>query len=614
MPKLTLQKIKLEHFQPAETITSFFSKQGSVLPLLTIVLLGLLAVTANVQLQAGSQNLYLAERKFVNSDIQLPARGLFFDRNKHKLTANIAVFSLAIPLRQLTEESKAPIWQSLSEHSKLTETQFDTAWEFATTHKQDLLVPNLDSTQAILLGDELSRFDATITPGSKREYYHGYEMAHIIGYVGSPSEQQVAAGALSFEQVGKYRLENLMQAELRGVEGRSAASGFNTISTVSAQPGNNVVLTIDQNWQLALHNILATQMNAVGGRTAAAMIMDTSNGNILAYANYPSFDPNDFVSGISAEEYAKLLQDKGLPLLDKVAGFQASPGSVFKVVTAYAGLENGVIDENTHIYSNRCISLGAGFPFCEFGKYFLGDLDIKRALTRSSNIFFCQTMLKLSREQGFDKFITAARNLGIGEKTGIRVENEATGVLATPEYKQKTFSQAWVEGDVCNSVIGQGMTNITPLQLAAAMSTISNGGNYYRPNLVLRTEDQEGNVVKATQPDLIRKVPIAPKTQELLLGGLYNAAHVSEGTAYWYLHNAPGNFIAKTGSAEAFENVDGKIVPRVSGWVTGTFDYKGGRYAFAAQIQYGGGGWNVTQVMRRFANCLFSDFKPSCGK
>src|SRR5690606_36566348 len=128
-----------------------------------------------------------------------------------------------------------------------------------------------------------------------------------------------------------------------------------------------------------LQDLLAAQVGAAGADSGAAVIVDTSSGDIKAITGAPSFDPNLFIGGISGAEYQTLLDQKGRPLIDKVIGIQAPPGSTFKLVSAYAALQSGAIDENTHYFSNQCMDLG-GYQFCEYGRFFLGDLDIRRAL------------------------------------------------------------------------------------------------------------------------------------------------------------------------------------------------------------------------------------------
>ncbi|MCA9379542.1 hypothetical protein KC640_03870, partial [Candidatus Dojkabacteria bacterium] len=163
-----------------------------------------------------------------------------------------------------------------------------------------------------------------------------------------------------------------------------------------------------------------------------------------------------------------------------------------------------------------------------------------------------------------------------------------------------------------NAVIGQGFTLVTPLQLANALATIVNGGNYYEPSVIDHIEDQLGNVVETHQPELARQVAMDPKTVQLISEGMWGTVNSPQGTAYRYLHNSPGNFIAKTGSAETFRTVDGQLIPGVHGWIVGAFDYDGHKYTFAVHMAFGGGGWNAVQVMQKFAKCLFSDFAPQC--
>jgi penicillin-binding protein 2 len=611
--KLHLESNTYDHTK--SQIKPRFAKSTLVRIFVSLIFLVLIIVTGSVQLSSGTQSLVVAESNLgTNTHIQVP-RGLIYDRNERKLVTNSESFSLYLSKKyyEANPDKLSDIANIIAKHVGISAA--DIMSKIKDSSKEDVIIARgLSTAQSLILKDELQNKRYQLVTDSQRDYLYPYLFSHIIGYTGIPNAEEVKAGYDVDELIGKYRLEKILDKQLRGTPGLEVKQNGSVVANLPGTPGDNVFLTIDTNWQQALYNAIGNQVDALNAKSGSAVIVDTATGDIWAYVSYPTFDPNIFSGPVDAATYDKLLKDPKTPLLDKVIGLQASPGSVFKLVAAYAGTLNGIIDASTHIFSNRCISLG-GHPFCEYGKYFFGDLDLRRALARSSNIFFCEQTLKLRDQYGYDRYVDAAKSLGIGQKTGIILENELSGILPTPENKLKLQGVGgWYDGDICNSVIGQGITNVTPLQMAMLFATIYNGGTYYVPNLISKIEDQSGNVLQNENDfrKVARTIPINAAGRDLILAGMYNAVMTPEGTAYRFLHRAPGNFIAKTGSAEAYEVVAGQVIPKVNGWIVGKFDYSGKTFAFAAQMQFAGGGWNVTQVMQRFANCLFNNFSLGC--
>jgi penicillin-binding protein 2 len=290
-------------------------------------------------------------------------------------------------------------------------------------------------------------------------------------------------------------------------------------------------------------------------------------------------------------------------LLDKVIGVQAAPGSIFKLVSAYAALEKGIIEPESMYYSNGCMKIG-DHSFCEYGKFALGNLDLRNAIKRSSNIYFCQSSLKLANEQGIPALVNAAADLGIGKKTGIIFEGEASGVMASPEYKSRVFGERWFGGDTCNTAIGQGMVATTPMQMAMVVGTLANSGIRLAPNVIKEISDQSGTFVSGGIAQELAKIPLAHSTEVAILDGMKMAAQEWGGTAAAFLADNPASFRIKTGSAEAVEGVHS--------WMVGTFQYQGRVFAFAAHIHFGGGSRNVIPVMDEFGNCLYANFPNYC--
>ncbi len=608
--------IKINEIESLRQITAgsswkLLSRSTAVLLPITVAFALLILVTGNVQVSAGAQSVYRSEQNVVTTKTVTPPRGLFYDRNGQKLTANVDSYTLSLKPGDFPGDKLDAVLGIISKDSNVSVDDLKVKVQGHTSDAIPLLT-GLTSAQTIILSNSLKDLPVNIVTDVKRQYLFPTEFAQVIGYTGLADANDIKAGFTSTDEVGKYRLEKVLDSQLRGVKGQVAntAAGPSTVDSVA---GNNVFLTLDAQWQQWLYKIMGNQVDQLGGEGGAAAIVDVSNGDVRGYVSYPSFDPNKFADGISSADYNQLLADIRKPLIDKVISTQTSPGSTYKLIAAYAALQYGAIDGNFHVFSNRCMQVG-DHPFCEYGHFFIGDMDVVRALARSSNIFFCTSILKLSAEQGFQKYIDAAKLMGMGSPTGIILDGEVSGILATPDLKTKLYGQQWFEGDTCNSIIGQGMTAVTPLQMAMMVSTFYNGGNYYQPNIIDKITDQDGNVVQSDFHKLERTIPMSDNTTSLIQAGMYNVVNTSEGTDYWYLHFVPLNFYAKTGSAETYDVVNGQIIPKVDGWIEGKFDYQGKTFAFAADIKFAGGGWNASQVMMRFGNCLVNNFADGCDQ
>lgn len=578
--------------------------------LLACVLLVLAANTLNVQIVNGTQATVLAQNSLRSVEVIPAERGVIYDRNGVQLVKNVDAYELYL---------RVPEWNKLNESEKAStlalikdlgvnidsfSTKLNSAIE--SKYAQVMIGKTIPVSKAEEL--KLASFTAVgANPTYLRQYLYGPLYAHIIGYTGLPDEQQIKSDNIQANsQVGKYRLEQEYDKQLRGVDGqRTVGPKFQIVPAV---PGHNLRLNIDHNWQASLYKILGKQVDAVGGRAGAGMIMDSETGEVVTYVSYPSFDPNALSYDQDTTKYASWLADKRTPLVDKVVGVQAATGSTFKIFTAYTLLNNAIIDAATKIRSTGCISLGGG-RFCEFGRRPLGVLDITTALARSSNIYFCTYLMQQESSIGMASIVDDIAQFGFGNRTGLNLPGELNGVLPGPEYKQLTFKEAWFPGDTCNMSIGQGMFVATTAQMAQGTNAIINGGKLLQPQILDAELNQSGDPIKTLNPNLMRTVSMDSTTQKLILDGMHKVTHMPGGTAFAYLNNAAGNVKAKTGSAEA---VDEAGRPQVHSWTVGSFEFNNKAYTFAFHIYFGGGGWHLNPVARDFVNCLHAGFPGGC--
>jgi len=317
--------------------------------------------------------------------------------------------------------------------------------------------------------------------------------------------------------------------------------------------------------------------------------------------SYPAFDSNKMAAGLNQKEYTRLVKNKRLPLFNRVTLAQAPPGSTFKTIVAAAALQEGAITESTVFYSPGVIYLSGGLPFQEYHKNRYGYLTVRDALMVSSNIFFCKTALRL----GIEKLAKYAKDFGLGKPTGIDMPAEASGRVPSPSEKIRLArSGAWwldpvwyPEGDTCNSAIGQGITLVTPLQLARVASIIANKGRVYRPQLAYIIQKPQGQKQKQ-EPILEYKVPVSEHNLQVVAEGM-RLSVAGPRAVIRNLADVPVHVAAKTGTAEyGVKTKEGYLTTHA--WVMGFYPYESPQYAFAVFLEGGGLSLRASEVMREF--------------
>lgn len=429
--------------------------------------------------------------------------------------------------------------------------------------------------------------------------------AHVIGYVGAMSETQFAQliddGYLPSERVGRAGIEALFERDLHGRPGVTEleVDSSNRVHAIlneqPAEPGRDVVLSIDSQLQAAAESFL--RQGLIGSRKSvsddsgfffpaiggAAVVLDLRNGDVLAMASHPSYDPNWLVEGISAEVYKSVFENPYHPGVLNNRGVQGlySPGSVFKLVTALAGLEAGLISPRAAYYdvgyytlptrpdgtscSGRC-------TFFNADRASLGVVDLSGAITRSSDAYFYQVGNELYWLKGPDQWAIQdmAAKLGLGRQTGVQLPFEKSGRIPDGEIKRRLFESnpeaynpydetvTWLPGDNINTAIGQGLVAVTPLQLANAYATFANGGTLFAPNIVeeivSRAPDDFGETLLEFSPRIVDTVEFPPGASVVNEGLNGVTSFTRRGTAWKAFHgyDQSGYCVAgKTGTSQA---------------------------------------------------------------
>ncbi len=361
-----------------------------------------------------------------------------------------------------------------------------------------------------------------------REYAEGGTAVHLAGYIGEISEQDLAreefSGYNSGDYIGKNGLERVWERDLHGVDGGRLmevdARGrvLRTVTETVPTIGNSLVLTLDK-------TIQERAEQALGAKAGAAVALDVRTGEILAFASSPVFAPELFSARIPKKIWDGYLEDVRRPLINKVLTGQYPPGSTFKIITALAGLEEGLIDEHTTVPCNGSYTVGNRTFHC-WQRHGHGAVNLKMALKQSCDVYFYH----LADRLGVDRIAKYARKYRLGIPTGIGLEHEKPGLIPTTEWKEKKYKQKWARGETISVGIGQGYVLMTPLQLASMTASVANGGTVYRPYVVKKVVDQEGKVLREFKPEVMGVAGISERSLALVRSGLQAVVNEPGGT------------------------------------------------------------------------------------
>ena len=390
--------------------------------------------------------------------------------------------------------------------------------------------------------NELPELDTIMA--HRRLYPRKGFMAHLVGYVGEVSEDMLNQPQWEFynpgDVVGRSGIELQYNQMLMGKNGarrtivNSRGKEVQSLSETPAVPGTQLKLTVDIDLQIAAEE-------AIEGKNGAIIAMDPRTGEILAMVSRPTFDPNNFAVRISRGEWNKLVTDPDKPLLNKAIQAQLAPGSTFKIIMSVAGWQEGVA-QSLNVHCNG----GANFYGRRFGcwvKQGHGAVDLTKAIYQSCDVFF----YTLAEKLGINRIAKYATALGLGQKTGIDLPQEVSGVMPSEEWKIRNFKQKWFAGETISVGIGQGAVATTPVQLMRAIAAISMGGRMVVPHVANPSEFPQAYVAANHYMD-VKNIPIEPSGWNLITDAMGRVL-LPEGTAP--SAHIPGIDIAgKTGSAQ----------------------------------------------------------------
>ena len=460
----------------------------------------------------------------------------------------------------------------------------------------------------------------SISADAIRTYLKGSLAAHVIGYTGKINEDEYNANKDRYDSddiIGRTGIEYVFEDYLKGEDGEKQVdtSIDGTITgeyvTEEAQAGSDVILTIDSNLQqtaeTALENCInkiksggfSETYNAEGG---AVVLMDVNTGDVLATASYPTYEPEWFVGGISTEHWNYLNTNEAHPQLNKAIQAAYEPGSIFKMVTAIAGLETGAITTKEKINDTGIYKRYNDYqPKCWYYTTYHrghGYLDVTQALQHSCNYFFYEA----GNRMGIDNITKYALHFGLGKKTGIELPSETAGTVASREGKE-----TWNPGETLISAIGQGDNNYTPMQIAKYISTIANGGTLVEPTIIKSIVKSNGEEVSKEEiENYVNEkleieesddgIQISDESINVAKEGMRMATSEAGGTAYSIFKNFPVEVAGKTGSAEAGTDENNNDI--VDAWFVCFAPYEKPEVAVVVLIENGGHGNYAAEVAR----------------
>ncbi len=514
---------------------------------------------------------------------KIPApRGIIFDRNGIPLVKNAPYFVASL----IPGLSKKGL--NLSGLSKLLDTSVEDLSEKIAKRKKHVLEPirlkeGLSFAQVARIEARRSDFPGLVVETEiTRAYPFGSTGAHLIGYLSLPTEAQLRKGLFAGTPrgtfVGQWGVEALYDKRLKGVPGKrfievdALGRQLRTLKIVPPQKGEDLTLSVDIQTQ-------KTAEEAFKGRAGALMALDPQSGEVLALVSLPSFDPNLFVRGISQKQWNRLQRHPGHPFLNRVFQSQYPPGSIFKIVTAIAALEEGVVDENFSVDCTGAIHVGI-WKFSCWKKQGHGKTALRKALVESCDIYFYE----IGRLLGMDRIAKYADALGLGIAPGVKLSAERKGLIPTTSWKLRKKGIPWYLGETFNAAIGQGYVSITPAQAALMISAIANGGNVYRPELL---KDQPG-------PEPIAKLSLSPKTLRIIRDALVGVVEDRKGTG-GTVRSEIVRIAGKTGTAQVIkipEAAKKKLADkyRDHAWFVAYAPVKNPSIAVSVFVEHGGHG------------------------
>jgi penicillin-binding protein 2 len=621
-----------DHWQEQRLLISRLIVAG-----VTILLLSGLLVARLIQLQVIDYQRFsdLSQDNRLRIEPLAPTRGLIFDRNHFVVAENLPTWQLVVvpeELPDLTGTLNALEAIGLSDPS-----EHDLLVDLVKSHRgfERVKLRNLTENEAARFSVRRHHFPGVDIQEGLTRYYPFHEAsAHTVGYVGSISRTDLEridrGGYAATSVIGKTGVERSFEEALHGVvgyrqqvvnaQGRilldpaaddDTQSGGGALETKWPEPGNNLILSLDMQLQLATEE-------AMRGLKGAVVALEPGSGDVLALVSTPSFDPNLFASGLSQQDFVALSQDPGKPLFNRALAGNYPPGSTLKPFLGLAALHYEAADASEQRMCPGYFTLpGQSRPYRDWKVGGHGWINLHEAIVESCDVYFYRLALDL----GIDRMDAFLDRFGFGQLTGLDIGGETRGILPSREWKRQQFSRAadqvWFPGETVITGIGQGFTLVTPLQLAQAAATLASRGHRFRPRLVIGSEDGGGGATHWFPPVELQGLDDVEASQwQQINDAMVAVAADPHGTAHAVLGNAHYSVAGKTGTAQVFsldddeeyqeEEIDAAL--RDHGLFFAYAPAEAPRIVVAVVIENGGGGGRAAApVARKVLDAFFAE-------
>ncbi|TXL00887.1 penicillin-binding protein 2 [Methylococcaceae bacterium HT1] len=511
-------------------------------------------ITRLIYLQVAGHSRYhgMATNNRIKVTSVPPTRGIIYDKHGRILAENLPSYSLEVIPEQVADmEGTLKRLQSVL---SIPEEKIEAFKKHRKRYKHFDSIPllmqlsNTDVARFAVLRHTFPGVD--IHARLIRHYPYAELTAHVVGYVGRINEQELktlpAAEYRSIHTIGKIGVERAYEDILRGhagyseIETNAQGKPINELGKIESVPGADIFLTLDVDLQKVAYDALAEFNGAV-------VALDLQTGGVLVQVSKASFDPNLFVSGISYVDYKALNTSKNKPLFDRVLRGQYPPGSTLKPFIGLAGLEHNITHMHQTLFCPGYYQLpNKAHKYRDWKKWGHGKVNLDIAITQSCDVYFYDMSLAL----GIDNLSSFLHKFGFGQKTGIDLKGEKAGLLPSREWKRIHREQAWYPGETLITGIGQGFTQVTPMQLARATAALANKGYIVTPYLAQKIidADREIEIKKPVQ----KTIELKSTNVQDIINAMVHVVHSPRGTAKRIAKNIDYQIAGKTGTAQVY--------------------------------------------------------------
>lgn len=558
-------------------------------------------------------------------------RGMIYSRNEQLLVDNIPRLD-AVLTRQFLHDKEKTV-KRLSQILNMSEKRiYKIIKKYSTqaSYRPIIIKKNINHEEVAKIETENASLPGiSVEMFISRKYVDKGVGAHALGYISEISQTKLPKFRKrdKFDYklgdfIGQFGIEEVQDQVLRGDNGfefvEVDALGrkkkyintdnlFKGIENQNPKPGNNIKLTLDRDMQNIAYS-------ALGESSGSVVAIDVNTGELLTMVSTPAFDPSKFSKGLTEKYWNFLRNNPEKPMGDRSIQNHFPPGSTFKPFTGIAALESGLIDEKTFIRCHGSLKFGRR-TYRSWKRYGQEKVDITDALKHSCNIFF----YKVATELDIDVLAKYAKMFGFGQKTGIKLAREVSGLIPTQEWKLKKNGIPWQQGETLSCAIGQSYVLVSTLQLANAYAAIATKGKLYKPFIVKEILDNHGNILSKTQPELLNTIELKDRTWDLIRTGLYKVVNSPGGTAWW--RRGLGNQMAgKTGTSQVTkaQNEDELYAKcsdkpykhRHHGIFVAFAPYDNPKIAVAALVEHGCGSAAAAPIVEKVINTYMKKYLP----